>query len=185
MNRSFDNIVIIIFYIVFLIFVYFIFRLIIYSFDDANITNDNSNMEISNMDKSSVKSDTINFKLDKRVIYIKSSINDAEFDFMIDSGCGIELVIPSSAYKQLLSKQRISEKDLISNQCVASIANGKELEYNKFNIKEFKVGDIVLKNVSCAVVDECNVFLIGNPLLSRFASVVFDYENKYAIFNTK
>ena len=62
-------------------------------------------------------------------------------------------------------------------------ATGKISEGTKINIREVKIGEMVLENVEALVVDNVNApLLLGQTVLERFGSIEIDNVNGEIIF---
>jgi aspartyl protease family protein len=61
-------------------------------------------------------------------------------------------------------------------------ATGKISEGTKVNLREVKIGDMILENVEALVVDNVNApLLLGQTVLERFGSIEIDNDNNIII----
>jgi hypothetical protein len=109
------------------------------------------------------------------IFVIPVEINNAiTLDFVIDSGAA-DVQIPADVFSILVRAKTILLDDIIGKRKYAQ-ADGSTQEEPLFLLRELKVGDQVLRNVTASVAPSSGSLLLGQSFLSQFAAWTLDNE---------
>ena len=112
-------------------------------------------------------------ELQNGVRYVWIEINGIRLRFIFDTGASSICISPAEA--TVLFRQATLRKEDILNTEYFQDATGKISEGTKVNLREVKLGDIILKNVEALVIDNANApLLLGQTALERFGSIEID-----------
>jgi aspartyl protease family protein len=148
-------------------------------------TNDEINV---NEIKSDIQKNTsqeyrnvLKMELENGVRFVWIEINGIRLRFIFDTGASNICISPIEAtvlYKQgTLQKQDILDIEYFQD------ATGRISEGTKVNLREVKIGDMILENVEALVIDNVNApLLLGQTVLERFGSIEIDNVNGEIIF---
>lgn len=148
-----------------------------------------SNNEINlNAVESEIQSNTIEenrnvlkMELQNGVRYIWIEINGIRLRFIFDTGASSICISPAEA--TVLYRQGTLQKEDILNTEYFQDATGKISEGTKVNLREVKIGNMILENVEAIVVDNVNApLLLGQTVLERFGSIEIDNANDEIVF---
>ena len=148
-----------------------------------------SNNEINlNAVKSEIQSNTIEenrnvlkMELQNGVRYVWIEINGIRLRFIFDTGASSICISPAEA--TVLYRQGTLQKEDILNTEYFQDATGKISEGTKVNLREVKIGNMILENVEAIVVDNVNApLLLGQTVLERFGSIEIDNANDEIVF---
>ena len=96
-------------------------------------------------------------------------INDVlTLDFIIDSGAA-EVQVPADVALTLLRTGTISKEDFLPGDSYR-LADGSSTKSGRFNIKELKIGDYVVRQVSAGISNVEGPLLLGQSFLSKVPS---------------
>lgn len=152
---------------------------------EYNTPNDEININ-------SVKSETLNnnllsnqnileMELQNGVRYVWIVINGIKLRFIFDTGASSICISPAEA-SVLYRQGTLQKEDILSVESFQD-ATGKISEGTKVNLREVKIGDMVLENVEALVIDNVNApLLLGQTVLERFGSIEIDNDNSIIIF---
>lgn len=123
----------------------------------------------------------LKMELQNGVRFVWIEINGIRLRFIFDTGASSICISPAEAtvlYRQgTLQKQDILDVEYFQD------ATGKISEGTKVNLREVKIGDLILENVEALVVDNVNApLLLGQSVLERFGSIEIDNVNAEIIF---
>jgi predicted aspartyl protease/uncharacterized protein YecT (DUF1311 family) len=105
--------------------------------------------------------------------FIPVQINGAiTLDFVIDSGAE-DVQIPMDVFSTLIRAKTIVSDDIIGKQTYV-LADGSTKEEPRFILRELKVGNQTLRNVTASVGPATGSLLLGQSFLSRFAAWTLD-----------
>lgn len=93
-------------------------------------------------------------------------------NFIIDSGAS-DIQIPFDVFSTLVRANTIVPSDLIGERTYV-LADGSKQKSEKFLIRELKIGNRILRNVSGSVGAPTGALLLGQGFLSYFASWTLD-----------
>jgi hypothetical protein len=93
-------------------------------------------------------------------------------DFLVDPGAGV-VVIPLSVMQRLVEIGSVTESDVIGAG-VAELADRSLYLTARVRLRELRVGNITVPDVTAAVSPALSQPLLGQSFLNRFASVTFD-----------
>ena len=115
------------------------------------------------------------------VRFVWIEINGIRLRFIFDTGASSICISPAEAtvlYRQgTLTKEDILDVEYFQD------ATGKISEGTTINLREVKIGDMVLDNVKATVVDNVNApLLLGQTVLERFGRIEIDNESNEIIF---
>ena len=123
----------------------------------------------------------LKMELQNGVKYVWIEINGIKLRFIFDTGASSICISPAEA--SVLYRQGTLQKEDILNVESFQDATGKISEGTKVNLREVKIGDMVLENVEALVIDNVNApLLLGQTVLERFGSIEIDNVNGVIIF---
>ena len=123
----------------------------------------------------------LKMELQNGVRYVWIEINGIKLRFIFDTGASSICISPAEA--TVLYRQGTLQKEDILNVEYFQDATGKISEGTKVNLREVKIGNMVLENVEALVVDNVNApLLLGQTVLERFGSIEIDNVNGEVIF---
>lgn len=115
------------------------------------------------------------------VRFVWIEINGIRLRFIFDTGASNICISPSEA--NVLYRQGTLQKQDILDVAYFQDATGKISEGTTVNLREVRIGDLVLENVEALVVDNVNApLLLGQSVLERFGSIEIDNVNSEIIF---
>ncbi len=115
------------------------------------------------------------------VRYLWIEINGIRLRFIFDTGASSICISPAEA--TVLYRQGTLQKDDILNVEYFQDATGKISEGTKVNLREVKIGNMILENVEALVIDNVNApLLLGQTVLERFGRIEIDNENGQIMF---
>lgn len=115
------------------------------------------------------------------VRYVWIEINGIRLRFIFDTGASSICISPAEA--SVLYRQGTLRKEDILDVTYLQDATGRISEGTKINLREVKIGNQVLENVTATVIDNVNApLLMGQTVLERFGSIEIDNENGRIIF---
>ena len=94
-------------------------------------------------------------------------------NFILDSGAS-EISISKNLEKELITKGLLKKEDYIEPG-LFKIADGSIITCRRINIKQLKVGNFILKNITASIGDSDSPLLLGKSFLDKF--------NKWSIDN--
>lgn len=101
-------------------------------------------------------------------------------NFVVDTGAS-ESSIPLYIVNTLIKTETILTTDRLEDKTYI-LANGTTMTNRRVQLRNVRIGDFVLENISFSVSDDVrSPLLIGQNILSQFKSVEFDYANKKVI----
>ena len=92
--------------------------------------------------------------------------------FLVDPGAGV-VVIPVSMLRNLIANGTIAEGDLLGFG-TAELADSSMYLTARVRLRELRIGNTVVQDVTAAVSPGLSQPLLGQSFLQRFASVTFD-----------
>jgi hypothetical protein len=101
--------------------------------------------------------------------------------FLVDSGAGV-VVIPISALRNLIRNGTVTEDDVIGIG-TAALADASLHLTAKVRLRELRIGDAVVHDVTAAVSPALTQPLLGQSFFRRFASVTFDNRRQVLILS--
>lgn len=115
---------------------------------------------------------------DGGVYTVPVRINDVlTLDFIIDSGAA-EVMVPADVALTLLRTGTITQDDFLPGQTYR-LADGSSTKSKRFNIKELRIGDYAVRNVSAGINDIEGMLLLGQSFLSKVPS--WSQDNKRGV----
>ncbi len=133
----------------------------------------NSNLEVNR--------NVLKMELQNGVKYVWIEINGIKLRFIFDTGASSICISPAEA--TVLYRQGTLQKEDILDVQYFQDATGKISEGTKVNLREVKIGAMVLENVEALVIDNVNApLLLGQTVLERFGSIEIDNLNSEIIF---
>jgi aspartyl protease family protein len=124
---------------------------------------------------------TLKMELQNGVRYVWIEVNGIRLRFIFDTGASSICISPAEA--TVLYRQGTLLKEDILNVEYFQDASGNISEGNKVNLREVRIGNMVLDNVEALVVDNVNApLLLGQTVLERFGSIEIDNVNSEVIF---
>lgn len=123
----------------------------------------------------------LKMELQNGVRYVWIEINGIRLRFIFDTGASSICISPAEA--TVLYRQGTLQKEDILNVEYFQDATGKISEGTKVNLREVRIGNMVLENVEALVIDNVNApLLLGQTVLERFGSIEIDNVNGEIIF---
>jgi clan AA aspartic protease (TIGR02281 family) len=101
--------------------------------------------------------------------------------FLVDPGAAI-VVIPRSVLNRLVANGTVTQDDIIGLS-VAELADSSAHRAIQIRLRELRVGDRVVRDVTAAVSPGLTYPLLGQTFLKRFASVTFDNQRRVLILS--
>jgi clan AA aspartic protease (TIGR02281 family) len=92
--------------------------------------------------------------------------------FLVDPGAGV-VVIPMSMMRSLIANGTISESDVLGFG-TAELADSSMYLTARVRLRELRIGNTVMRDVTAAVAPGLTQPLLGQSFLQRFATVTFD-----------
>jgi aspartyl protease family protein len=115
------------------------------------------------------------------VRYVWIEINGIKLKFIFDTGASSICISPAEA-TVLYRQGTLTEEDIIGTQSFQD-ATGRISEGARINLREVKIGNIVLENIEATVIDNVNApLLLGQTVFERFGKIEIDNENNEIIF---
>ncbi|PWJ57309.1 aspartyl protease family protein [Dyadobacter jejuensis] len=128
-----------------------------------------------------VNRNILEMELQNGARYVWIEINEIRLRFIFDTGASSICISPAEA--TVLFRQGSLRKEDILNVEYFQDATGKISEGTKINLREVKIGDVILDNVEALVIDNVNApLLLGQSVLERFGSIEIDNVNGDIIF---
>lgn len=116
--------------------------------------------------------DEIQLKSNNGTYLIFVSINGLKSNFVLDSGAS-EISISSNFERELIARGLIKKEDYLE-QGLYKIANGTIVTQRRINLREVKVGDFTVKNVTASVGNGDIPLLLGKSFLDKFSKWSID-----------
>ena len=115
------------------------------------------------------------------VRYVWIEINGIKLKFIFDTGASSICIFPAEA-TVLYRQGTLTEEDIIGTQSFQD-ATGRISEGARVNLREVKIGNIVLENIEATIIDNVNApLLLGQTVFERFGKIEIDNENNEIIF---
>lgn len=115
------------------------------------------------------------------VRYVWVEINGIRLRFIFDTGASNICI--SSVEATMLFRQGTLKKEDVLNVEYFQDATGKISEGTIVNLREIKLGNMILNNVKATVINNVNApLLLGQTVLERFGKIEIDNFNKEIIF---
>src|SRR5690606_11312224 len=116
------------------------------------------------------------------VRYVWIEINGIKLKFIFDTGASSICISPAEA-TVLFRQGTLTEEDFIGSEYFQD-ATGGISEGVKINLREVKIGEVILENIEATVIDNVNApLLLGQTALERFGSIEIDNTNNVIILN--
>jgi|GEM_PF-690740 len=136
------------------------------------------------IDNNGNSDDKINFKekipmkKTKGVYTIPVTFNSSvTVNCIMDTGAS-EVLITPDVLSILIREQKVDDFDKLETKSFVD-ANGKIDDKARYNIREIKIGNTILKNVECALSNNLEVdLLLGQSVLTRLGKIMLDFENE-------
>jgi clan AA aspartic protease (TIGR02281 family) len=93
-------------------------------------------------------------------------------DFIVDSGAS-DVVIPADVAMTLIRTDTISDDDYVGNT-EYMLADGSTAKSDRFTLRELKVGELTLSNVTASISSVKSTPLLGQSFLSKLGSWSID-----------
>lgn len=132
-------------------------------------------------DKWSENRNVLKMELENGVRYVWIELNGIRLRFIFDTGASSICISPAEA--TVLYRQGTLKKVDILDIEYFQDATGRISEGTTINLREVKIGNLILENVKAIVIDNVNApLLLGQTVLERFGSIEIDNENSEIIF---
>lgn len=123
----------------------------------------------------------LQMEVENGVRYVWIEINGLRLRFIFDTGASSICISPAEA--TVLYRQGTLKKEDILDIEYFQDATGRISEGTKINLRQVKIGEMILQDVKAIVVDNINApLLLGQSVLVRFGSIEIDNNNKEIIF---
>ncbi len=138
--------------------------------------------EITLPDNTNYKSrNVLQMEVENGVRYVWIEINGIRLRFIFDTGASSICISPAEA--TVLYRQGTLKKEDVLDVEYFQDATGRISEGTKINLREVKIGNMILQNVKATVVDNINApLLLGQTVFERFGSIEIDNEKREIIF---
>ncbi len=159
-----------------------------HSFKTENQPNSvyTTNENIGNIDSASIdyidkSKSTLKMEVQNGVRYVWIEINGIKLRFIFDTGASSICISPAEA-TVLYRQGTLTEDDIIGTQSFQD-ATGRISEGARINLREVKIGNIILENIEATVIDNVNApLLLGQTVFERFGKIEIDNDNNEIIF---
>jgi aspartyl protease family protein len=146
--------------------------------DEINLNSVQSETQNNN---SLSNRNVLEMEMENGVRYVWIEINGIRLRFIFDTGASSICISPAEA-TVLYRQGTLKEEDILNVEYFQD-ATGRISEGTTINLREVRIGDMVLENVKALVVDNVNApLLLGQSVLERFGSIEIDNVNKEIIF---
>lgn len=123
----------------------------------------------------------LEMEIENGIQYVWIEINGIKLRFIFDTGASNICISPAEA--TVLYRQGTLRKEDILDIEYFQDATGKISEGTKINLREIKIGNMVLNNVKATIIDNINApLLLGQTALERFGSIEINNEQRMIIF---
>lgn len=92
--------------------------------------------------------------------------------FLVDPGAGV-VVIPLPVLRSLIASGTVTQDDIVGVG-TAELADSSTYVTARVNLRELRVGNVVVRDVTAAVAPGLSQPLLGQSFFRRFAAVTFD-----------
>jgi aspartyl protease family protein len=124
---------------------------------------------------------TLKMEVESGVRFVWIEINGIKLKFIFDTGASSICISPAEA-TVLYRQGTLKEEDILNVEYFQD-ATGRISEGTIINLREVRIGDMVLENVKAMVIDNVNApLLLGQSVLERFGSIEIDNVNMEIIF---
>jgi aspartyl protease family protein len=131
---------------------------------------------------SSEYSNSIPMEVENGVRYVWIHVNGILLRFIFDTGASNICISPAEA--SVLYRQGTLKKEDILDVEYFQDATGNISAGTTINLREIKIGSVVLENVKATIVDNVNApLLLGQSVLERFGKIQIDNDNNLILFN--
>lgn len=150
--------------------------------DENDIETKINSSEVTLLENPKYQSrNVLQMEVENGVRYIWVEINGIRLRFIFDTGASSICISPAEA--TVLYRQGTLRKEDVLDIEYFQDATGRISEGTKINLREVKIGNMILQNVKATVVDNINApLLLGQTVLERFGRIEIDNENKEIIF---
>jgi len=146
--------------------------------DEINVNAIQSEIQTNNTQENR---NVLKMDLQNGVRYVWIEINGIRLRFIFDTGASSICISPAEA--TVLYRQGTLKKEDILDVEYFQDATGKISEGTTINLREVKIGNLILENVKATIIDNVNApLLLGQTVLERFGSIEIDNENSEIIF---
>ena len=127
--------------------------------------------------KYTYKQTEIPFYWEAGIMVVECSMNGTRRKLYFDPGATYSK-IGRKELDEMYEKGHLTEDDILFTT-ETQVADGRSAMVDVVNIKEIKIGDVVIKDVRTTVNNDGNkgMLLLGQSVLTRFAKFEIDYEN--------
>lgn len=127
-------------------------------------------------------SNTVSMEIENGVRYVWIHVNGIKLRFIFDTGASNICISPAEA--SVLYRQGTLQKEDILDIEYFQDATGNISAGTTINLREVKIGSVVLENVKATIVDNINApLLLGQSVLERFGKIQIDNDNNLILFN--
>ena len=128
-----------------------------------------------------IEKNTLPMEYENGVRYVWIEINGIKLRFIFDTGASSICISPYEA-GVLYRQGTLTEDDFIGVERFQD-ATGRISEGTKVNLREVKIGNIILENIEATVIDNMNApLLLGQTVFERFGKIEIDNDNNEIIF---
>jgi aspartyl protease family protein len=129
----------------------------------------------------SSRRNTLKMEVESGVRFVWIEINGIKLRFIFDTGASSICISPAEA-TVLYRQGTLKEEDILNVEYFQD-ATGRISEGTTINLREVRIGDMLLENVKALVVDNVDApLLLGQSVFERFGSIEIDNVNKEIIF---
>lgn len=122
--------------------------------------------------------DVIELKYENGVYTLPCAVNGLNLNFIFDTGAAVTSISSAEALF-MLKNGYLSERDFIDSEQYIT-ADGSIIENAVFNIKEFKIGQIIINDVRATVINSVDApLLLGQSAISQLGKWYIDSNYLY------
>jgi aspartyl protease family protein len=136
---------------------------------------------VSDNDAAIVEKNVLPMEIESGVRYVWIEVNGIRLRFIFDTGASSICISPAEA-TVLIRQSTLNKEDILDVEYFQD-ATGRISEGTKINLRDVKIGSMVLENVKATVIDNVNApLLLGQTVLERFGRIEIDNTNNEIIF---
>jgi aspartyl protease family protein len=110
------------------------------------------------------------------VYEVPCKVNGKEVNFIFDSGAA-DVLLSTEFFNEGLKTGIFKISDIFADVKEYQVANGSVVKGRNVNIRQLKIGDLVLFNVVGSIIDNANTpMLLGQSAIEQFGVYTVDYD---------
>lgn len=144
-------------------------------YDDDPFSNQNFKKTFSYI-TGDISSDRISLMDESGIFYVDIHIFDLKKSFVIDSGAS-DVLISAEVERELIARDLLKEEDYL-DPALYRIADGSVISQRRVVLKEIKIGDFTVNNITASIGASGTPLLLGKSFLDKFSTWSIDNKNK-------